>query len=1050
MIALAVSPFYYRQIFFHVEEQLRVRVEAQFAERLPHLQVQVTSARMTADGIEVRGVSIVEPDVSGPQSELVYVDEIFLTCRTSVQELIAGQPEIQCIKLSRPLVRATRRADGSFSTSALFSAKKADKPLPPIVIEGGMLEIFDPLKNPSSTLTLRDIHVTVKPTPSTAPAPQQLAIEGYLTGDHVQRIEIVGNIDPSQSRWTISGTIDGLIICPELRASLPEPLAQSMEVLASSRAPANLSFQVTRDSDDPTPQFEVNGSLSGGRVDHPLLPYPLTDLTARIHADNQGFRIRDVTAHHGQTVWEVTQFDRQGYGANSPCVVRAAGHQVRLDREWRNTLKGAWRTHWINFDPEGDVNLNCTLTFDGTSWKPSLHLTALGNGSFTCHKFPYRLERGQGTLTLSGTTLDINVVAYSGAQPVTLKGTFQNPGPQYTGAIEIWGEKIQFDEKLFAAVIKPKSRETLRALTPRGTFDFHARLWRDPDDPLPRPEIHQHVKVNLNRASFNYDKLPYPLANVQGSVEMRDGQWVTTPQLVGTNDTGVVTLTGRLNTSPAGELLSLKMDARNVPFEEELRDSLPPAQRQIWNTLRPRGSFDLTADVTYDSRIRRPSIDLELVPRDDATSIGTSIEPTAFPYRMEKLGGKIHYHDGHVELHDVQGEHRGTRLTSAGRCDFNPDGSWRLRLERMSVTRVRLAGEDQELVAALPEALRRAVGEIRPTGPINLNGTLEFAKSGPEAPLESGWDVDLYLHQASLQAGPKLENIFGCVRFYGSSRGPRLTSFGELKLDSLTYKNFQFTQILGPLWFDNQHVYLGSLPQAPPQGQRANRVTANIYGGVVAADCHVRLGAVPQYRLIATVSNADLRQFAVENLTNHEQLNGKVLANVDLQGSRGQHTLVGTGDLHLTQANVYELPVMVSLLKIMRAKVPDSTAFTESDVRFQINGQHVLLNQIDLRGDAVSLAGEGELTLDSQTNPIRLELYTTVGSGKMPIIAGMFKEAGKQILKVHVDGTLEHPMTTTEAFPVASQALERLRADTAPQPITPQAAGQPPLYGARR
>ena len=79
-------------------------------------------------------------------------------------------------------------------------------------------------------------------------------------------------------------------------------------------------------------------------------------------------------------------------------------------------------------------------------------------------------------------------------------------------------------------------------------------------------------------------------------------------------------------------------------------------------------------------------------------------------------------------------------------------------------------GEDHELVAALPEALRRAVGELRPTGPINLNGTLEFAKSGPDAPLESGWDVDLYLHQASLQVGPKLENIFGCVRFYGSSQ----------------------------------------------------------------------------------------------------------------------------------------------------------------------------------------------------------------------------------------------------------------------------------------
>jgi hypothetical protein len=1073
-----------------VEEEVRSRVEARLARQFPHLEVRVRSAHLAGDGIEIRGVSIIEPDVTGPQPELAYLDEVFLECRTDLQELVKGDPEITLVKLIGPVLRATRRPNGHFSIARLLGSERSGAPLPPVVIEGGVVEVFDPLKNPSSTLTLRDIHVKIRPR-GDAPS-RVLDVQGYVVGDYLQRVEVVGTIEPDAARWTFSGTVDGLEISPELRHALPEPLAGSLEVLAGVRAPANLSFRVADDGTDATPQFEINGQVEGGRVEHPLLPYPLTDLKARIHCDNTGFRISDLTAHHGQTTWAVTQFDRSGYGPDSPCVVRATGRQVRLDRAWRDTLPPAWRQHWINYDPEGDVNVECTLSFDGRAWKPTLQITCVNNVSFSCHKFPYRLERGQGSLSLRHQQLEVNLVAFSGAQPVTLKGSFQNPGPQYTGSMEIWGEKIQFDEKLFAGILKEKSRRAVRSLNPKGTFDFHCRLWRAPNDPLPRPLIHQHLRVSVNRCSVTFDKLPYPLNNLQGRLEMRDGQWMTEPQLVGTNDTGVVTLKGKLATSPDLDVLVLHIDARNVPLEEELRDALPPAQQQIWNALRPRGNVDLEADVTYNSRVRKPSIDLWLVPHggalpsdrqngivagqpgtaavaraasfdprdqtppealstagpDELGSIGTSLAPVAFPYRMERLGGTVHYRDGHVELKDVHAEHRGTKLRTGGWCDFLPDGSWRLRLERLSVDRIRLHGEDYELVAALPESLRRAVGELRPTGPMNLKGVVEFAKAHPQAPLQTTWDVDLFLHRASLQVGPRLDNVFGAVRLQGSSQGPRYTSFGELKLDSLTFKNFQFTEILGPLWFDNERVYLGTLPFPLPNGQKSGRITARLFGGLVAADCQVRLGAVPHYRLLASLSGANLAQFAAENLTNHQTLNGKVLASVDLQGSRGQHTLVGTGDIHLTEADVYELPLMVSLLKIVRAKRPDTTAFTESDVTFQINGQHVALKKIDLRGDALSLSGHGELTLDAQTNPIRLELHTTVGRGAVPLISGMFSEASQQILKIHVDGTLDKPNTWTEAFPVAAEALDRLRTDME-QPA-PRTGGPLWPFGARR
>ena len=91
---VAAAPFCYREVFYRVEEELRVRVEATLAKRLPHLDVRIQAAHLAADGIEVRGLSISEPGAAGPQRELAHFDLLFLGCETSPQELLSGEPLI--------------------------------------------------------------------------------------------------------------------------------------------------------------------------------------------------------------------------------------------------------------------------------------------------------------------------------------------------------------------------------------------------------------------------------------------------------------------------------------------------------------------------------------------------------------------------------------------------------------------------------------------------------------------------------------------------------------------------------------------------------------------------------------------------------------------------------------------------------------------------------------------------------------------------------------------------------------------------------------------
>lgn len=1031
---------------------------AKIAERFPNLEVHVRSAHLAAEGIEVRGLSIAEPGAPGPQPEIAYFDEVFLACRTSVQELISGEPVITSVKLIRPVLRATRRPDGSFSLAKLLSPVKYDRPTPATTIENGTIVVFDPLKNPSSTFTLRDINLTIKPTRN--PVDQSLLeVQGYLAADQIQRVEFVGSIDPAGPRWTLAGTVDNLEISPELRDALPQRISEPLAALRTLRASAKLSFRVTSDDARQAPRFEVNGRVAHGHLQDPLLPYPVTDLQANIHFDNAGIRFDTLTARHGPTLWEVAEYTQPGYDSYSPFVLRASGRQVRLDGKWASTLPKPWCDYWRNYSPEGEVNVECTLVSDGQRMKPTLEVTFLDNVSFSCHKFPYRLEGGRGTLKLEDNVLHVAITAYSGAQfqqderretgrdagqvaqqrggaPVTLTGSFSNPGPQYTGSIEIESERIEFDGKLFAALLKPKAADTLRSLHPHGTFKIYAKLWRD--DPAIR-DMRQFARVTLDRCSLVYDKFPVPLSNVQGVLNLRDGQWTTAPEVLGTNGTGVVRLSGTLSSSADGDVLALSINAKNFPLHEELRDALSTAQRQLWYSLQPHGKIDLDADVQYNSRAKKMTVGLRAFPRDDATSIGTSIEPVAFPYRMRLLGGSIYYSNGLAELENLRIVHGSTHMSTLGSCELAPDGSWQLKLWDLAVDRVRLHGEDHELEAALPPALKRAIAELKPSGAINLKGAVNFSKRGPDAPLHTGWDVDLFLNQGSLQAGPKLENISGGVRLTGWANGDRYSSRGELALDSLTYKNFQFTNIIGPLWFDNNNVVLGDWTAQPQtKAQPGRHVTASLLGGVLSGDCHVKLGAVPHYHLIATVAQADLRRFAQDNLPNHQKLKGKIVAQINLQGNGGPRNLVGNGTLHLSDADVYELPVMVSLLKIARAKPPDATAFTQGDITFAVQGEHVTLNQINLDGDAISLSGQGELTLDGLTNPIRLQLHTTVGRGNVPLLSGMLSEASQHIMLIYVDGTLDSPTTRAEAFPAAQGALQQLQAESERPALLPR------------
>jgi hypothetical protein len=1044
VIGLGVGVYY---LYGRFDEEIRCQVEQLLAGHYSNMTVIVRAASLReGEGIEVRGLSICERGAGGPRAELLYVDEMLLCCTTDLKQLLTEPPEVTRIRVRRPVLRATLRPDGSLSIARLFPPPKLSDRPPETTIENGTVEIFDPLRTPATTLVLRNLNLTVRSGDPEKESPHVRKLEGTLGGDHLRRIELSGRVDPDSSAWLVAGSIDGLEVAPELRDSLPGPLAQRLAVLGELRGHAEVDFQVSYDARRAAPlRFAFSGRLTRGRIDDPRLPYPLSDIQARFHVHEAGVQVHDLTGRSGQATLRLS-FNQSGldFGA-SPFELQAEIRRLELDRTLRDSLPLALQDQWNKFLPTGLVDADVTLGYGDRGWQSDVALRCLSIG-FTYHRFPYRLQDGRGTIRFHNDRAEAHLIAYSRNEPVRIDAQLEQLSGDPHGWVEAKSESVELDKKLFSA-LDEGGRQALGSFDPRGTMSVFLRVARDG----PGRPWRKHLVLRPHRCSVRHIAFPYPLANVCGIAEMIDDEW-TFRNLEATNDTARFTGHGLITGSGPARRLELHVVGTGVPLEEELHGALRPGAQRVWSGLRPRGRVDVETDLAYVYESRQLSVSVRARPQPGTTSI----EPVYFPYEMQNVRGLLEYCDGRLTLRGVRAEHGEVTITSDGHCDFWPDGNWRFTLSRLAVDRLRL--EDRELAAAMPDGLRRTVLHLKPAGPVNLRGNVTLAgDAGPQSPIDFKWDFVLGFHQGSLDAGIELENIFGSLTLKGASRAHRFRCHGELDIDSLSYRDFQLTEVRGPFFVDNTRAGLGNWaerfrregqPQVTAGAATASRpVTARLFGGTLYGDLWVALGEVPRYAMQAHLAQGDLARAAREVIAGKQDLSGSVYAGVELAGAgRSLNALGGRGRLWLRQADVYELPVMVRLLKILSIREPNRTAFSKSDIDFVVRGGHVYFPRINFNGDAVSLLGQGEM--DFQKN-VRLTFHGVVGRDEVhvPILREVMGGASQQVMQIQVDGPLTGPEVRRIAFPGVNQALQQIQEDM--QRNLPPPPMPPPRVGVR-
>ena len=1023
-VAIGLAVF----LFTRLDDEIRSQAEHYLAEQLPQFNVSIGGARLVeGQGVAIYDLAISETSSTQLQSNLLVVDEIMFACNAKVLELVNGIPEIKRIVVRHPQVWASKRNDGLWNWDTLLkSLPKCDRKKPEFVIENAQFTLADQSRTELPPLSIRDIDLRIRPAVGSDPADvaseERLQIEGSFGGPLVQHAELQAICNPERQSMTITTNFKQLEVDQFLLSWVAAFAGQSLEktkLLGKLDGTVSIEHSALGKT---KPKVAAKLHLHDARIVDPRLPRPLVDLNCSVEYQNELLSVKNLRAMCG-TANLALQLERRGFAAKAPMAVGLRLENVPLDPKLHAALPPILQNQWDKYKPTGIVDADVQASFDGQRWTPQATLSGR-DLQFESDKFPYRVNNGSGTMRFTPltanqpNTLDIDLVGYAGGQPLRFVGQVFDPKPGAIGWIEVTGENVKIEDRMIAA-LPGKSRGVIESLHPQGRFNLRWRLDRTQ---VGQVKPHTSLRMELLDCRMNYDKFPYPLSGIQGLVQAEDQNW-TFRELVATGSRRVY-CQGSLRPlgldQDSGNELHLQLTGEQIPLDEDLRRALPSNVGQAWLELNPRGNIDLKAEITHLSGSPKPSISVTINPLSESTTL----EPKFFPYLMNLASGTFSYLDGKVQMAQIRGHHGQTRMLTNGDGEFLDDGSWRVRLEGLAVERLMLR---RDLTNALPAQLRTIIEDLGPSGSFDLsNSMLAFSKTaGLNSPVNAEWDVELNCMQANLQAGIELTNIHGAVRLQGALRNGQSHSVGELAIDTATFEDVQFTDIQGPFWV-NEGLCLFGEWATKQQGKPVRHLTARVYDGYLRADSWVSFDVVPEYSAVGEVTGANLSRIMKERINGELDYQGKLSATISLNGKgRSLATMVGHGEVQITDANIYQLPILVSMLSVLRNETPTTTAFTDVQSKYRIQGPHIYLDQLDFKGDAVSLLGRGETNFDHQ---VRLEFDPVVGRDeiRLPFFKNIVRGAGRQTLRMSVTGSLDNPQVSTQPLPGINNLIKQL------------------------
>jgi hypothetical protein len=946
--------------------EVRRQVLAHFAAKFPGANVTVESARLRLlGGIAVSELRLARRDDADMTnflhvpSAIIYHDK---------EQLLGGKLAIRKLELERPRLRVFRDADGRWNLADILASPDLRERIPTIIIRQGTIVVEDRRARGAEPLEIKDVNLTVINDPVLT-----VTFDGSGVSDATGPLRLTGSWQRDSDRTSLTCDAPSVPVGPALVRRLSGACPEAAEQLRELTGQGNLHATFNYQPDAPRPwDHDVTLSLTQGKFSHRLLPVSLEGLTASFRCVNGHIDWAEARAHAGDASLHVTVEDiTLPVGCTGPACVwedlfaklDVTIEHLPVTESLIHQLPEQYHDLHRDFLPSGPINVSVTLWHDGAR---ALHTRVtlkpqLMSASF--YKFPYPVQRITGAIVHNSgggepDRLDIDLAGYASGRPVEvhakLKGEKDEPG--FTAAIDVSGRNIPLDRKLLAALAPyPKQQALAASFNPTGLGDFHVHSdWQRDKARAGKGRFVNHIVITFHDATANYDVFPIRLERVSGILDIEPDHWEFR-KFEGVHGAGKFFTSGRSRRGADGkEFVEVGIAGRGVRLDDDLRSALVGAKRDewqhVWATFHPEGTIDFDGTVQLppdEGKEPVPEVVLTVLPR------GCRVTPKFFAYVLDDVRGKVHYEKGKVELDNVTASHKGTRVTiDHGVVDLKPGGGFKADL-------LDLHGNplvpDDDFIAALPEALRKAVAALAVQGQLTVQTRLYIEAPPGTDPPRIYWDGSATLHDAALRAGVALEHVSGTVALRGWHDGHHIDGAeGNLDVRQLTLFNQPIRNLRGEIL----------ITQDEPDVLRFPGLLAEYFGGQVYGPLRIELGSKPRYRLNLTAAQVKLEEFGRHNFNNTE-LNGLAVARIYLEGEGGELSgLKGNGRIDVPQGRMYKLPLLLDLLKFLGLRLPDRTFFEEAHVVFDIEGMRAHVKQLELYGNAISLRGSGDTNID--------------------------------------------------------------------------------------
>lgn len=752
--------------------------------------------------------------------------------------------------------------------------------------------------------------------------------------------------------------------------------------------------------------------------------YPLDDVRGTIYFAGSQVRLENLHGRHGCGNANINALiEVSTYYPDVDLDIQATS--IPLDAKLFEALPDRYKSVLQRFRPRGMAHVRTRLRRPGVienqpkpKWTQLFSIN-LVDVSASVLPHPYLLENIHGRLEVDGDRINIiRVSGDSNGASMQFDGYAIVPAggdPEMEVRVEATG--IHMDTE-YVAAMPPKIASELSQFRPDGVVDLVGIVSTHESG----GDMQWDLSAQLQDATIQYAQFPYLLEHAAGEIEI-DNDGVRILELNASHGDARIEASGDVRRSPNGRrVVDLDFNTDGVPLDESLHESLPPALKDVWAILKPRGKVRIRTHVRSETG---DSFD-QITHRTEIELINAAIVFQPFPLPLTEVNGKVLVINDRVEIVRLSARSGNATIQIRGDFQFGTTGIHGvLQIEAKDLS------FDETLVSALPTALREFVRSVQATGRFDLSLVpLQFA-TDEVGRLEWRFSGGMTMAGTNARFGLKLEDFQGRITGQGFVSGD-----GGVDLDAMV--SAQTVKMAG--WLVN-----GLEARLRTSDDRKvitiDEARAKMYGGDAVGSAEIELGKRrAEYRASITARDMQLDQYIMIHhpskarsafSADAEIAKGSVTGNLILSGTTGKNGYFeGSGEFYIRDAQVWKLPLILAIFQVLNL-TPDENVFHDGLLKFYLTDDRLTFQKIDLQGKAMSFIGSG--TLDLASNQIDLVLLA--GSPvriKVPLLSDLLEGAAREIMEVRVTGTLADPTITPQPLKSLTNALKTVLPDAPP------------------